>query len=331
MTFYDLTFPATGNWGSTSEPRFSTTVVEMPSGARERISRWSGSARVFNVTHDVQSYAEVKAIYDFFMSVRGAGNTFRFKDWHDYSSNPACLVDSYAAPTVTDQTLGVADGNTYTYQITKTYTAGLNTLTRNIYLVKPGTLVLSINGVTYTTGFTVNTTAGTVTFTYKPGTSSGLGGTGVLGMEIKVGFEFDCHVAFDVSVDKALQIAMDRFGAASMPNIVLVEEVDSVPIYDAMNHGGASYQTMSASLELTTAMGKFVRLAPTTSGLALHLPLVSGYAEGGDYFTLQNTSGSYSLDVQYLGSSLGTLAASGWMDVFLGYDDAGVLVWQARS
>nr|WP_315210080.1 TIGR02217 family protein [uncultured Albidiferax sp.] len=172
MDFMDVRFPVDISYGSTSEPRFSTSVVEVQSGDSARNARWNTPLFDFDASLKIRNPAQFAAVRDLFMAARGRWRVFRFKDWTDYTG--------------TAQPLGNADGVITNFQLQKTYSPGPYAMVRKITKPVAGTVKIYRNG-TLITGWTLNTLTGLVSFTAPPAAGA-----------ITADFEFDVPVRFDI-------------------------------------------------------------------------------------------------------------------------------------
>ena len=109
-----------------------------------------------------------------------------------------------------DSGLVVSDGVTTAFQLSKTYSSGPASWTRVIAKPVAGTLRLAVAGTEHSTGFSLDTATGVVTFAAAPAT----------GASLTAGFEFDTPVRFDTD---ALAINLATFTAGEIPSIPLVE------------------------------------------------------------------------------------------------------------
>lgn len=179
---YDIGFTTTGG------PMRQTQVVTMNSGAEARNARWTNSRRKWDVVAGkISLNTGVKAV-TFFEGRNAQLIGFRFQDPLDWMS---CLPGDYnkpGVPTALDQTIGIGDGVTKIFQITKTYTSGTRSWVRNIHKPQAGTVLMAVNGVVQSSGsFSVDTTTGLVTFVSAP----------PYGDLVQAGFKFDCGVRFN--------------------------------------------------------------------------------------------------------------------------------------
>jgi uncharacterized protein (TIGR02217 family) len=203
--FHDIRFPTALAFHSTGGPERKTEIVTLGSGFEERNAVWANSRRRFDAGYGVRTLGDLHAVIAFFEARFGRLHGFRFKDWSDFKS---CAPDAAVAPL--DQALGTGDGVTTAFPLTKTYSSGPASWTRVIAKPVAGTLRLAVAGTEHTTGFSLDSTSGIVTFTTAP----------ALGAALTAGFEFDTPVRFDTD---SLAINLATFTAGEIPNIPLVE------------------------------------------------------------------------------------------------------------
>lgn len=104
---------------------------------------------------------------------KGRAYGFRFKDWTDYKA--------------TAQALGTGDGTTKAFQLVQSYTSGVGSETRTITKPVLGTVAPYLGGIKQTSGWSINTATGVLTFTVAP----------AQGVDVTADFEFDVPVRFD--------------------------------------------------------------------------------------------------------------------------------------
>ena len=205
MSFHEIRFPTALAFHSTGGPERKTEIVALGSGFEERNAVWANSRRRIDAGYGVKSLGDLHAVIAFFEARLGRLYAFRFKDWSDFKS---CAPDANTAPT--DQALGTGDGHTTAFQLIKTYTSGPSSWTRTIQKPVAGTVRIAFSGVEHTTGFTVDTAAGLVTFASAPAG----------GVALTAGFEFDTPARFDTD---HLALNLASFTAGEIPSIPLVE------------------------------------------------------------------------------------------------------------
>lgn len=207
--FNEVRFPTDVALGAKGGPERLTDIVTLRSGAEERNSLWADARRKYQAGYGVKSFAQLEAVLSFFEAQRGRLYGFRWKDRFDYRS---CA--SPHAPGPLDQSIGVGDGATATWQLTKSYGAGASPYVRPIRKPVAGTVSVAVGGTATAIGtaFTVDTTTGLVTF--LPGHIPALGAT------VTAGYQFDVPVRFDTDY---LEVDLSHFEAGEIPNIPVIE------------------------------------------------------------------------------------------------------------
>lgn len=158
MTFYnDTNFPDDISYGSKGGPMFNTTVIKLKSGHEQRNVNWQYPLHMYDVAYGVKTQAQMSSLRSFFLAMFGQAHTFRFKDWHDYTTH----VDGNSAPTYTDAIASTANVNGQ-FQIVKRYTVGTATMKRRITTPIAATVSVAFNGVE-TTSFSLNSSSGVFT------------------------------------------------------------------------------------------------------------------------------------------------------------------------
>ena len=172
MAFHDVRLPENIEAGADYGPRFSTTIQTTTGGREKRVSLWSKPKYEGNIATGLQNQAGLDAGLAFFIARAGMRNTFRFKDWTDF--------------TATTQNLGVGTGALTTFTVRKAYTSGGVTEYRTNLLPVSGTTHVFKDGVEAMSGWTINTSTGVITFSVAP----------TAAVVITATFEFDNHVRF---------------------------------------------------------------------------------------------------------------------------------------
>lgn len=199
----DVIFPTAISRGSSGGPDWYVEVTELASGAEERNTPHSAPIRRYDARWAVRSEEELYEITSLYHIAMGPLRGFRMLDWTDYKS---CSPSN--APAAIDQALGTGDGSTVTFELNKVYSVGAHSHTRRIS--KPfGPVLVAIDGVAQGSGFTADTTAGTVTFDAAP----------VAGQLLTWGGEFHVPVRFDGALD--LMELHGKYG--DIPSIPLKE------------------------------------------------------------------------------------------------------------
>src|SRR5690606_12763907 len=140
----------------------------------------------------------------FFEERRGRFHSFRWHDALDHSSR----ADG-GAPTPLDQAIGIGDGATVSFALTKTYGGSFDPYVRPITKPVAGSVRAALGGIE-TQDFAVDALTGIVTFSAAPDA----------GVAVSAGFLFDVPVRFDTD---RLDIETAGFDAARVPAIPLVE------------------------------------------------------------------------------------------------------------
>lgn len=212
--FLEQRFPPEISYGSSGGPAFNTSVFVASSGFEQRNINWEYARCKYDVSHGIKTHEQMAEVLDFFYVVKGKATGFRYKDWADYQLDM--------------EQIGVGDGVTTAYQITKTYTVGAESYVRTLRkIVQPFTppapptpgyndpavvFEVYVNDVlqTITTHYTIDYNTGIITFTSPPANTH----------TIKVNGEFDVPVRFDTD---EMQITLESFDLETWDSIPLVE------------------------------------------------------------------------------------------------------------
>jgi uncharacterized protein (TIGR02217 family) len=205
MAFDEVRFPDNISRGARGGPERRTRIVELASGREERNSPWAGSRRRYDASYGIRRADDLAAVIAFYEARMARLRGFRWKDWADYKS---CLPSQ--TPADTDQLIGRGDGTATAFQLAKTYASGLQSYVRDIKKPVAGTVVVAAGGVTQSSGWSVDTTTGIVTFSLAPAN----------GAAITAGFEFDVPVRFDSDL---MDVNLDIERLGSIASIPLVE------------------------------------------------------------------------------------------------------------
>jgi uncharacterized protein (TIGR02217 family) len=205
MAFHEVRFPDNISRGARGGPERRTQIVELASGDEERNASWANSRRRYDVSYGIRRADDLAAVVAFFEARNGRLHGFRFRDWSDYKSG---LPSN--APSPLDQPIGTGDGTTSTFQLVKHYTSGAQSWIRTITKPVAGSVRLALAGVEQSTGWSVDTATGLVTFAAAPGS----------GVVVTAGFEFDVPVRFD---SDTLDVTLDIERLGSITSIPLVE------------------------------------------------------------------------------------------------------------
>lgn len=192
--------------GANGGPERRVDVVALGSGAEARNTPWAHGRRRYDVGGAVRTLDDVHALIAFFEARRGKLRGFRFRDPFDWKS---CAPMQTLAPD--DQMIGVGDGATLAFQLTKTYGAGEFAYVRPIRKPVTASVRITVNGVELTSdAFAVDEATGVVTFDSAPAMSA----------TIRAGYLFDTPVRFDAD---RLDLSLEGFGAGRALAAPLVE------------------------------------------------------------------------------------------------------------
>jgi uncharacterized protein (TIGR02217 family) len=207
--FHDVLFPLDIALGSSGGPQRRTDVVLLGSGAEERNARWAHSRRRYDAGYGVKTFDALSQVLAFFEERRGRLYGFRWRDRLDHSS-----AAPGAAASATDQVIGVGDGATAVFPLSKTYGALYAPYQRPIAKPVPGSVRIAVAEDEKHAGadFTVDAATGAVTF--LPGCIPASGAA------VTAGFLFDVPVRFDTDY---LELDLSAFAAGAIPKIPLVE------------------------------------------------------------------------------------------------------------
>lgn len=203
MSYIDERLPVDVERGASGGPRFKTSVITLKSGQEQRNQDWTNTRAVYNIGYGIQRKEDYEDVIEHFYAAKGQLNTFRFKDWSDYSIG---TIGDAASRQATQAVTGSTDD----FQIIKTYTLGSFTHERVVTKIVSGTLSVYDNGTlqTETTHYTVDLNTGVITFVATP--------TG----PVEVICEFDVAVRFNTD---ALDVQLDLEDAGYVRGIEIVE------------------------------------------------------------------------------------------------------------
>ena len=207
--FHEILFPLDIALKSAGGPQRRTDVVVLGSGREERNARWAHSRRRYDAGYGVKTFDALSQVIAFFEERRGRLYGFRWRDRLDNSS-----AVPGAAVAATDQTIGVGDGTTATFALSKIYGSVYSPYQRPIVKPVSGSVRIAVAGseVAAGTAFTVDETTGIVTFLS--------GHIPVSGAAVTAGFMFDVPVRFDTDY---LEVDLSAFTAGAIPKIPLAE------------------------------------------------------------------------------------------------------------
>lgn len=206
-TFHEVQFPLAISFGATGGPERRNEIVEMTSGRERRNARFAHSRHRYDAGTGVRSIKDLHDLIAFFEARRGSLHGFRFRDPFDMKS---CRPEDN--PTPFDEAIGVGDGTTLRFALTKTYGSGDDAYRRLILKPVLSTLRVAVNAVEQASPsqFSFDAATGEVVFAAAPGS----------GLTVTAGFEFNVPVRFDTD---RLTVSLSTFNAGQIPSIPLVE------------------------------------------------------------------------------------------------------------
>jgi uncharacterized protein (TIGR02217 family) len=157
----------------------------------------------------VKTFSKLAEVVAFFEERRGRLYGFRFRDRLDFASSPPG-----ASPGPLDQIIGIGDGQTSVFQLTKTYGADFAPYARPVTKPVVGTVRVAVNGVEKIIGTHLDLDAASGAITFRDGQVP------PAGANVSAGFLFDVPVRFDTDY---LEFDLSAFEAGVIPAIPLVE------------------------------------------------------------------------------------------------------------
>ncbi len=196
MAFHEVQFPTDISYGSSGGPGYSTDIVVTQGGHEQRNSNWMQARARYNVAHGVKMQAQLDLLIAFFRARKGRAHGFRFKDWTDFET--------------AGETIGTGDGSTTDFQLVKNYSSGSGNESRTITKPVSGSVTIYVDDIEQTSGVTIDTTTGAVSFTTPPANSA----------VITADFKFDVPVRFDTD---QLSATLENYGVRSWSDIPIIE------------------------------------------------------------------------------------------------------------
>lgn len=324
MSFEEIRLPDKFSEGSAFGPGFDTRITTLENLAEVRNRRGPESGRRrYDLSRGIAGLDDLNELVEFFIARQGALTGFRLKDWLDYASNTSWTTHRSGDVAVAfgDQPIGTGNGTETQFQLTKQYTSGTKTVTRTITKPVAGTVVVGVNGVNQTSGWSVNTATGLITF----------GSAVTNGHAVTAGFEFDTPVRFDEGTDRALQVSIQAIETGDLPTIDCVEEIDPAVVSQTRDLGGGSdlgnFSTIT-QYALSALDGVVILVSPGATGKSLKLPNTAQLPPGGPYFMIRNNGTETIAIVANDGTSVNSaVAINSAVMVFLAIQAAGTKVW----
>jgi uncharacterized protein (TIGR02217 family) len=284
VSFHNILFPDDHNYNTAGGPGHNTKIVVLDSGKEQRIPRWNGARRQYEINYDDREHPKLVTLQEFIVARQGSTHSFRLRDWHDCNSS----VDGGLAPELggtapddEDVLLGTGDNVEVDFQMVKFYADVAATRTRNITKPRNGTVVVALDGAVQTEGthYSVNYQSGIVTFNTAPG----------IGEQITAGFEFDTPVRFTREADELLETPIKDFGSGDAVNVRMIEDLEDYHWPEERYLGGSDSKVMTANILLSLLDATVQVLDVQSAGLVVRLPdMSSAPGGGGPWFYLIN-------------------------------------------
>ncbi|MCF6220532.1 MAG: DUF2460 domain-containing protein [Robiginitomaculum sp.] len=193
-SFHDVNFPLPLVFGASGGPVRQTEIITLANGHEQRNTAQANSRRRYDAGVGVKSLADMQMLIAFFEARRGQLCGFRFCDPMDHNA---------------DGEIGIGDGQTTEFQLSKTYADAAGSWQRTITKPKPGSVNIQLDAQP-TSSFNLDISTGVVVFDTAPGS----------GVVIVANFEFDVPVRFDT---EQLTTSLESFGAGGAVNVPLIE------------------------------------------------------------------------------------------------------------
>lgn len=281
MSFDNVVFPTIENYGTSVNVTHRTNVVRLRSGATQQVSRSSSHLYSFQVDLSDRRLTTVADVRRFLIARRGAVRGFRYDFFMDRTTN----ADGRTAPTNADQQIGVGDGVVTQFQIVKEYGDSENTVVKRITKPVASSVLVSVDSVDQTSGWSVDDLTGVVTFTSAPAE----------GDIIRVGCEFHIPVRFSAETDRLYSQIVE--GVDLVNSSVGMEEILEHDAWPGQRFVGGYYEsTITADTSINLLRGSLQRFSASSSGLRLLLPESTSIPAGHFLLTIMVT-GSHAISV----------------------------------
>lgn len=204
-------------WGSA--PRWSTDITTVKSGASARNQNWTSPLMRFTAPQGIRSQEDFEPVKDMWMALGGPAMCFPMRDPLDFASTYLPFADFEPEITAVDQAIGVGDGNTSAFQITKAYRFGTAQLLRPIWLPVVTTVVVAINGHDPGDG----TDGGPYTWgVSRPGGVVQFDQPVMSGAVVSAGYLYDVQARFEA--DDTFEGIVNSYKIAGFADLSFVEE-----------------------------------------------------------------------------------------------------------
>lgn len=130
-----------------SSPRMNTSIVVTSSAMEHRNRNWRHPLWRFLAPEILRCHEQIEDLKDHWLVMGGPHIAFPFRDMFDFASIRLQKANKVPAIASTDQVLGVGDGVTTDFQLTKTYPRGSLTYPRDITLPVVSSVLVAMNAL----------------------------------------------------------------------------------------------------------------------------------------------------------------------------------------
>lgn len=218
MPFLDIYMPEEiPGYGTVSAPRFKTTIQINAGGNERRNQEWEHPLHRFILPEAIARDSDViNGLKDHWLITKGPYYSFPWSDPLDKGSiaHLPNLPDADLIALIgrSDQIIGVGDGFTTQFQLSKTYSRGGEEYVRDIHLPVLSTVLISDNNTLVSASdYAVSRPGGIVTFDVPP----------LATHVIRAGFLFDVEVRFES--DDTLEQVVRTWQVGGASDITLIE------------------------------------------------------------------------------------------------------------
>ena len=334
MAFQNIVFPEDISYGSRGGPGFNTAIITTRGGAEERTARWSQPRYKYDVAYGIRSFTALAKARSFFLAMTGALDSFRYKDFLDWTTFPAdpsvdTITDVQQKMISLSTGAFVGDGVETKFQLVRDYAPETGFEYRRT-ITKPiddADFAISIDTVAKTEGadYTVDYNTGIVTFNAAVGAD-----------DVPLwGGHYHTHVRFGEQTDDWFSVSPDSFEEGSVRGIDLIGVVNEDPVPARLLHRGNKNLALTADYTLGLQDGLLIIVDPDSSAHTIFLPDLSTgtLPSGGPVFRIFNDDGAALTFAVKDFTDTDTLEAAlepgEWLHVVLSLQDNGDLRWHS--
>jgi hypothetical protein len=200
------------------------------------------------------------------------------------------------------------------------YLGTLFTRIRNITKPVSGTVLVGIDNVDQSSGWSVDAATGIITFSSPP----------AQGTLITAGFEFDVPSRFETNLDELLGIRHDDFSSGDIDELNLVELISELPVYEDFHQGGGFFADYTGgkdtnfSFSILTAYCYDIHNSTPTKKILL--PDKNKIGPGGPIFAICRNHAGYDC-IEPDGTVALTLPANNTSEFVIARLEDGTLKW----